>query len=124
MLLGHRVTFAFLLNSGSSDEARAKTFIGRFQGPEDPRYCEVGLLIFGGASIMRIILEADTSSAVIPGAGTQADDPHLVPSVEWFQCGATDALGVVAFASTADRPVLILLARKVRALPHGRENSK
>jgi hypothetical protein len=80
--------FAFLLNGGSSDEARAKTFIDRFLGPVDPRYSEVGPLIwrcFRHGTVhrswpKRIILEADKSSAVITGAGTEVDDPHLVPS--------------------------------------------
>lgn len=80
--------FAFLLNRGSSDEARAKTFIDTFLGPVDSRYCEVGLLIwrcFRHGTVhrswpKRIILEADASSAVVTGAGTEANDPHLVPS--------------------------------------------
>jgi hypothetical protein len=80
--------FAFLLNGGSSDEARAKTFIDTFLGPVDPKYSEVGLLIwrcFRHGTVhrswpKRIILEADTSWAVITGAGTETDDPHLVPS--------------------------------------------
>jgi hypothetical protein len=80
--------FAFLLNGGTSDEARAKTFIDRFLAPVDLRYSEVGLLIWRcfrhgtvhRSSPKRIILEADTSSAVITGAGTESDDPHLAPS--------------------------------------------
>jgi hypothetical protein len=80
--------FAFLFDGGSSDEANAKTFIDRFLAPVDRRYSDVGLLIwrcFRHGTIhrswpKRIVLQADTSSAVITGAGTEAADPHLAPS--------------------------------------------
>ena len=73
--------FAFLLTAGSSDEARAKTFIDRFLGPVDPRYSEVGLLdwrCFRHGTVhrswpKRIVLEGDTS-AVITGAGAETGD--------------------------------------------------
>jgi hypothetical protein len=79
--------FAFLLNRGSSDEARAKTFIDTFLGPVNSRYCEVGLLIwrcFRHGTVhrswpKRIVLEGDRS-VVLTGAGIEAADPHLAPS--------------------------------------------
>jgi hypothetical protein len=79
--------FGFLLNRGSSDEARAKTFIEMFLAPVDSRYGDVGLLIwrcFRHGTVhrswpKRIVLEG-AALLVVTGAGSEGADPHLAAS--------------------------------------------
>ena len=83
--------FAFLYKGSGSDEANVKEFIDRFLEPVDSRYCEVGLIVwrcFRHGTVhrcwpKRILVEGDSSSAVITGAGNETTDPHLAPSPDF-----------------------------------------
>jgi len=80
--------FGFVFKGGGSDEANAKGFIDKFLSQVDPRYSEVGLLIWRSyrqgtihrSWPKRIVLEGEPSRVVITGAGTEEDDPHLARS--------------------------------------------
>jgi hypothetical protein len=80
--------FGFVFQGSKCDEANAKAFTDRFLSQVDSRYSEVGSLIwrcFRQGTIhrsrpKRIVLEGEPGRAVVTGAGTEEDDPHLGPA--------------------------------------------
>ena len=79
--------FAYIVNDGSNDDARAIAFINRFLVPINPRYEEVGLLLwrcFRHGTVhrswpKRIEIEGE-ADAITTGAGAEESDPHLGPA--------------------------------------------